>query len=79
MREGNKLSAASVRTANKPLKADGDNLYLQVSKFGTKAWLFRYMKNGVARKMGLGAVHTVSLAEARKRAAEARLKVHDGI
>jgi hypothetical protein len=37
------------------------------------------MKNGVARKMGLGAVHTVSLAEARKRAAEARLKVHDGI
>ena len=29
--------------------------------------------------MGLGAVHTVSLAEARKRAAEARLKVHDGI
>jgi len=37
------------------------------------------MIDGVARKMGLGAVHTVSLAEARKRAAEARLKVHDGI
>ena len=29
-------------------------------------------------KMGLGALHTVGLAEARKRAAEARLKVHDG-
>jgi Arm DNA-binding domain len=80
MREGNKLNAASVRNANKPgLKADGHNLYLQVSKFGTKAWLFRYMMNGVSHKMGLGAVHTVSLAEARKRAAEARLKVHDGI
>jgi hypothetical protein len=80
MREGNRLTAASVRNANKPgLKADGHNLYLQISKFGTKAWLFRYMMNGVSHKMGLGAVHTVSLAEARKRAAEARLKVHDGI
>jgi hypothetical protein len=80
MREGNRLTAASVRNANKPgLKADGHNLYLQISKFGTKAWLFRYMMNGVSHKMGLGAVHTVSLAEARKRAAGARLKVHDGI
>src|SRR5271168_3195591 len=80
MRESNRLSAATVRNANRPgLFGDGHGLYLQVSQFGTKAWLFRYMKNGVARKMGLGAVHTVSLAEARKRAAEARLKVHDGI
>jgi len=37
------------------------------------------MIDGVPRKMGLGALHTVSLAEARKRAAEARLKVQDGL
>ena len=80
MLEGNKLSAAAVRNAREPgLYGDGHGLYLQVSVFGTKAWLFRYMIDGKARKMGLGAIHTVSLAEARKRAAEARLKVHDGI
>src|SRR5271166_2493015 len=37
------------------------------------------MIDRVARKMGMGAVHTVSLKEARKRAAEWRLKVHDRI
>jgi integrase len=78
-REGNKLSAAAVRAANKPgLYGDGHGLYLQVSAFDTKAWVFRYMLEGRARKMGLGPLHTISLAEARKRAAEARLKAHDG-
>ena len=77
---GNKLSAAFIRNASEPgLYADGHGLYLQVSVFETRAWVFRYMIGGVARKMGLGAIHTVSLAEARKRAAEARLKVFDGI
>jgi hypothetical protein len=80
MRQGNKLTALAIRSASAPaLYGDGHGLYLQVSQFGTKAWLFRCMKDGVARKMGLGAIHTVSLAEARKRAAEARLKVHDGL
>ena len=66
MLEGNKLSAAAVRNAREPgLYGDGHGLYLQVSVFGTKAWLFRYMIDGKARKMGLGAIHTVSLAEAR--------------
>jgi integrase len=80
MRQGNKLSAAEVKAASKPgLYGDGLGLYLQVSKFGTKAWLYRYMIDGAARKMGLGPLHTVSLAEARKRAAEVRLKVHDRV
>ena len=79
-REGNKLSAAAVRAVSKPgLYGDGHGLYLQVSAFETKAWVFRYMLDGRPRKMGLGALHTVSLAEARKRAETARLKVLDGI
>jgi Arm DNA-binding domain len=53
-------------------------LYLPVSAFDTKAWVFRYMLDGRARKMGLGPLHTVVLAEARKRAAEAHLKAHEG-
>jgi len=79
-RQGAKLSATAVNAASKPgLYGDGHGLYLQVSKYGTKSWVFRYMINGVARKMGMGAVHTVSLKEARKRAAEWRLRVHDRV
>ena len=79
-RETNKLSAAKVRTVTKPgLYGDGHGLYLQVSSFETKAWVFRYMIDGTARKMGLGPLHTVSLADARQRAAEARRKALDGI
>jgi hypothetical protein len=80
MRQGNKLTSLAIRSASAPgLYGDGHGLYLQVSKFGTKSWVFRYMIDGVPRKMGLGALHTVSLAEARKRAVDARLKVHDGL
>ncbi len=77
---GNKLSAAAVNAAKAPgLYGDGHGLYLQVSEFNTKAWVFRFMLDGRARKLGLGALHTVSLAEARKRAAAMRLKVLDRI
>jgi integrase len=79
-REGNKLSAPAVRAAREPgLYGDGHGLYLQVSAFDTKAWIFRYMLDGRARKMGLGALHTVTLAEAREEAEAARKKVRKGI
>jgi integrase len=77
---GNKLSDKTVRAAKEPgLYSDGHGLYLQVSSFNTKAWVFRFQLEGRARKMGIGPLHTVSLAEARKRAAAARLKVLDRI
>lgn len=76
----NKLSAAFVAKTNKPGRyADGGGLYLQVSQFGTKAWLYRFMINGTARQMGLGSVNTFSLKEARERALKARQLVADGI
>ncbi|MGZ5597318.1 MAG: Arm DNA-binding domain-containing protein, partial [Usitatibacter sp.] len=59
--------------------ADGGGLYLQVGPTGTKSWLFRFMLNGKAREMGLGSLHTVSLAEARNRAASSRLLLLDGV
>jgi len=65
-RSGNRLSALAISKLKKRgVYADGQGLYLQVSESGTKAWLFRFMQNGRARKMGLGPLHTVSLAEAR--------------
>lgn len=80
VRKGNKLTLSAIRNATKPgLYGDGHGLYLQVSIYGTKSWLYRFMLDGVARKMGLGALHTVNLAEARKRAAAARLDIQNGI
>jgi integrase len=43
-----------------------------VSPAGTKSWIFRYTLDGKSREMGLGALHTVSLAEARGKAADCR-------
>jgi len=57
---------------------DGGGLWLQVSKQGTKAWIFRFKIAGRERQMGLGSAGSVSLAEARTRARVARGKLLDG-
>src|SRR4029078_514804 len=46
--------------------------------FGTKSWIFRYSRYGTRHDMGLGPLHTVSLAEARVRARAARQTLLDG-
>jgi hypothetical protein len=70
----NKLSALGVSKASKPgYYGDGGGLWLQVSKSGSKSWIFRFTLAGKQREMGLGAVHTVDLAVARARAKECRL------
>ena len=76
----NKLSAAEIAKKTKPGRyGDGGGLWLQVSQWGTKSWIFRFMLNGKARQMGLGDVNTFSLKEARDRARLARQMVADGI
>ena len=54
------------------------SLYLQIGPAGTKAWLFRYMKDGVAHGMGLGPLDLVTLAEARDKALLCRRMLFDG-
>jgi hypothetical protein len=39
-------------------------LYLNVDHRGTRAWIFRYMRDGKSREMGLGSYPKVSLAKA---------------
>ena len=74
------LSAAKVASLKKPGRyADGGGLYLQVTRTGSKSWLFRFMREGRAREMGLGPLTSLSLAQARTRAAEARLALVDGL
>jgi integrase len=79
-REIGKLSAVAVRNKSAPgLYADGGGLYLQVTEAGAKTWIYRFMLNGRRRDMGLGAVHTVTLAEAREEARRCRQLARDGV
>lgn len=76
----NRLSARSVAAATAPgYYADGGGLYLQVSRTGTKSWVFRFTLRGRAREMGLGGIGAVNLASARESAAGARKQLAQGI
>lgn len=67
-----KLAAVSVTRLPAGYHHDGGGLVLQVTKSGSRSWLFRYDYAGKRREMGLGPTHTVSLSEARDAARQAR-------
>ena len=66
--------------------ADGGGLYLQVSKWGTKSWVFKFTLKGRTRGMGLGPIVDLTnlpkvrsaIAEAREEAADLRKIVKAG-
>jgi hypothetical protein len=58
---------------------DGAGLYLNVTKGGSKSWLYRYMLAGKAHWMGLGSYPDVPLAEAREKSADCRKLTRQGI
>lgn len=75
-----KLTPEFVATVDAPgMYPDGLGLYLQVSKWNTKSWLFRYSRNYKLRSLGLGPCHTITLSDARKRAKHARQQLLDGV
>jgi hypothetical protein len=75
----NKLTTLKVRQERaRGLYGDGGGLFLQVSVGGTKSWIFRWKEAGKFRSMGLGPVHTISLAEARDKARDCRKLRLDG-
>src|SRR6266516_2722869 len=71
-----RLSPAAVKNANPGMHCDGGGLYLQAVTGASgairKSWLFRFAENGRERQMGLGSLGSVSLAQARDKAAECR-------
>jgi integrase len=75
-----RLSAVTVSRLRPGMHPDGNGLYLQVTDGGVKSWVYRYVLGGAReRAMGLGPLHTISLAEARQKAAAARELKMDGI
>jgi integrase len=89
MRALSKLSALKVQSLlKKPGRHhDGGGLYLNVIRAGDGFWQFRYRPAGHAvsdtgsrrtRYLGLGPVHTISLAQAREAAQEARRLLLEG-
>jgi integrase len=67
----NQLTATKVQRLKAPgMYPDGAGLYLQVTGENAKSWLLRYSLRGKSREMGLGSLRKVSLAEARRKAAD---------
>jgi integrase len=78
--KGKRLTALAAAKMSKAGRyAAGDGLYLQVTKGGSKSWIFRYQRAGQARHMGLGGFDILPLAEARQRAQDARKLLLDDI
>jgi integrase len=80
MRYTNRLKPLSVsRIKDAGMYHDGGGLYLQVTIGAggviNKSWIVRYMLDGKARKMGLGAADLVGLPEAREKALAVRRAV----
>ena len=79
VRKIRRLTPLKIASLKKPGRhADGGGLELQISKTGTKSWLFRYAAHGREHRMGLGSLHDFTLAEARERARVARQQLADG-
>ncbi len=78
-RRAGRLSARFVATVEEPGRyVDGHGLLLMVKPGGSKSWVFRYQRNGRRREIGLGPVHLVSLAEARRLALDMQRMLHEG-
>jgi integrase len=74
-----KLSAKLVENLSSPgYYGDGDGLWLQIAKGGSKSWIFRFTIACKAREMGLGGLNAVSLSIARERAGQCRLLLSEG-
>jgi len=63
--------AALIKAGAQGRHGDGGGLYLQIDG-GSAAWLFRFIRDGRERRLGLGPAHSVTLLQAREKAAAHR-------
>src|ERR1700719_793279 len=82
-RQPKRLTARTVASMKKVGRhADGGNLYLTISKTGagvSRRWTFLYSLAGKQREAGFGPAASVTLAEAREKAAGYRSMLAKGI
>jgi len=75
----NKLTVSTARALTKPGRhSDGNGLYLEVRKSGSKYWIFMAKKNGKRTEIGLGGYADLSLVQARNAAQKLRTKILEG-
>ena len=67
--------AAIIRAGKRGYFSDGGGLWLQVSRYGSASWVYRYRAGGKVREAGLGSAKHIGLADARDLAAAVRKKV----
>jgi integrase len=73
-------TAATIAALKKPGRyAVGDGAYLQISKWHTRSWIFRYERLGKEHNMGLGPYPLIGPADARAKARNAKRMLLDGI
>ena len=75
----NRLTAREVETADQRRSRRLGPMAKVTPRQAGQSWLLRYRFDGKARQLGLGSALTTSLAEARKRAQEARDLIARGI
>ena len=79
-RQLHRLTALKIGKLDEPGQyPDGGNLHFQISKTGSRSWIFKFTLRGRSREMGLGPLSSVSLASARAEAAKCRDLLRDGI
>jgi len=80
-RQINRLTTRTVANLTTPgMHADGAGLYLRISsgKVAGRRWVYIYQWGGKRREMGLGSASTVTLAQAREKARDARALLDSG-
>lgn len=78
-RQTHKLTLAKIRSApSKGTLSDGGGLLLVCTPPDGKSWVFRFHSEKKERRIGLGSFPTVSLDDARKKAAKQRLDIESG-
>ena len=78
----NNLSDSTIKAAKSQEKtyclSDGGNLFLEITKTGTKSWRYNYRLNGKSKTYRFGKYPLVSLTEARERRRWAMGQIAEG-
>ena len=72
------LTALAVKNAKPGRHADGRGLYLLVRDSGARSWVLRTQVDGRRQDLGLGSAATLTLAQARTKAAEFCARIRNG-